>query len=86
MGPTRRLTKGELCACVCVRDLQNAYDMAELQKSLQPSPAQSLQYCRSRALHHAAHPSIPPPHHHYHQHHLLQQGKVMLGHQLLEYF
>lgn len=37
---------------------QNAYDMAELQKSLQPSPAQSVQYCRSRALHH------PPPHHH----------------------
>uniref|UniRef100_A0A8D3D467 Si:ch211-186j3.6 n=1 Tax=Scophthalmus maximus TaxID=52904 RepID=A0A8D3D467_SCOMX len=29
---------------------QNAYDMAELQKSLQPSPAQSVQYCRSRAL------------------------------------
>ncbi|XP_077475964.1 neural-cadherin [Stigmatopora argus] len=38
---------------------QNAYDMAELQKSLQPSPAQSqsLQYCRSRALHHPT----PPP-------------------------
>ncbi|XP_016373242.1 neural-cadherin-like, partial [Sinocyclocheilus rhinocerous] len=31
---------------------QNAYDMAELQKSLQPSPAQSVQYSRSRALHH----------------------------------
>uniref|UniRef100_A0AAY4EQZ0 Uncharacterized protein n=1 Tax=Denticeps clupeoides TaxID=299321 RepID=A0AAY4EQZ0_9TELE len=28
---------------------QNAYDMAELQKSLQPSPAQSAQYSRSRA-------------------------------------
>ncbi|XP_061620755.1 neural-cadherin [Phyllopteryx taeniolatus] len=47
---------------------QNAYDMAELQKSLQPSPAQSLQYCRSRALHH---PLPPPPHHH---HHLLHQA------------
>ncbi|XP_028297010.1 cadherin-15-like [Gouania willdenowi] len=45
---------------------QNAYDMAELQKSLQPSPAQSLQYCRSRALHH------PPPHHLHH--HLLHQA------------
>lgn len=45
---------------------QNAYDMAELQKSLQPSPAQSVQYCRSRALHHP-----PPPHHH---HHLLHQA------------
>uniref|UniRef100_A0A1A7XDW5 Uncharacterized protein n=2 Tax=Nothobranchiidae TaxID=405002 RepID=A0A1A7XDW5_9TELE len=44
---------------------QNAYDMAELQKSLQPSPAQSVQYCRSRALHH------PPPSHH---HHLLHQA------------
>ncbi|XP_053709849.1 neural-cadherin [Synchiropus splendidus] len=44
---------------------QNAYDMAELQKSLQPSPAQSIQYCRSRALHHP-----PPPHHH----HLLHQA------------
>ncbi|KAK7176152.1 hypothetical protein R3I93_000418 [Phoxinus phoxinus] len=31
---------------------QNAYDMAELQKSLQPSPAQSVQYSRSRAIHH----------------------------------
>ncbi|XP_063045235.1 neural-cadherin [Engraulis encrasicolus] len=29
---------------------QNAYDMAELQKSLQPSPAQSVQYSRSRTL------------------------------------
>ncbi|CAI5646297.1 unnamed protein product [Oreochromis niloticus] len=46
---------------------QNAYDMAELQKSLQPSPAQSVQYCRSRALHHP-----PPPHHHHH--HLLHQA------------
>nr|XP_057932731.1 neural-cadherin isoform X2 [Doryrhamphus excisus] len=45
---------------------QNAYDMAELQKSLQPSPAQSLRYCRSRALHHPP----PPPHHH----HLLHQA------------
>uniref|UniRef100_A0A3Q3XD46 Uncharacterized protein n=1 Tax=Mola mola TaxID=94237 RepID=A0A3Q3XD46_MOLML len=33
---------------------QNAYNMAELQKSLQPSPAQSVQYCRSRAL------DVPP--------------------------
>ncbi|KAK1891203.1 Cadherin-11, partial [Dissostichus eleginoides] len=41
----------------------NAYDMAELQKSLQPSPAQSVQYCRSRALHH---PPPPPLHHHHH--------------------
>ncbi|XP_054626385.1 neural-cadherin isoform X2 [Dunckerocampus dactyliophorus] len=48
---------------------QNAYDMAELQKSLQPSPAQSLQYCRSRALHHP-----PPPPHHHHHHHLLHQA------------
>uniref|UniRef100_A0A3P8UBI6 Si:ch211-186j3.6 n=1 Tax=Cynoglossus semilaevis TaxID=244447 RepID=A0A3P8UBI6_CYNSE len=46
---------------------QNAYDMAELQKSLQPSPAQSVQYCRSRALHHP--PPQAPPHHH----HLLHQ-------------
>ncbi|CAM9095952.1 unnamed protein product [Lampetra planeri] len=44
--------------------------MAELQKSLQPSPAQSVQYCRSRALHHHHHPP-PPPHHH---HHLLHQA------------
>lgn len=42
--------------------------MAELQKSLQPSPAQSVQYCRSRALHH------PPPPHHHHHHHLLHQA------------
>uniref|UniRef100_A0A4W6FY89 Si:ch211-186j3.6 n=1 Tax=Lates calcarifer TaxID=8187 RepID=A0A4W6FY89_LATCA len=49
---------------------QNAYDMAELQKSLQPSPAQSVQYCRSRALHHPP----PPPHHHHHHHHLLHQA------------
>ncbi|XP_029949454.1 neural-cadherin-like [Salarias fasciatus] len=48
---------------------QNAYDMAELQKSLQPSPAQSVQYCRSRALHHP-----PPPPHHHHHHHLLHQA------------
>lgn len=41
--------------------------MAELQKSLQPSPAQSVQYCRSRALHH------PPPSHHHH-HHILHQA------------
>ncbi|XP_037346182.2 neural-cadherin [Pungitius pungitius] len=47
---------------------QNAYDMAELQKSLQPSPAQSVQYCRSRALHH------PPPPLHHHHHHLLHQA------------
>ncbi|XP_068167737.1 neural-cadherin [Antennarius striatus] len=46
---------------------QNAYDMTELQKSLQPSPAQSVQYCPSRALHHP-----PPPH--YHHHHLLHQA------------
>lgn len=44
--------------------------MAELQKSLQPSPAQSLQYCRSRALHHPP----PPHHHHHHHHHLLHQA------------
>ncbi|XP_023671737.2 neural-cadherin isoform X2 [Paramormyrops kingsleyae] len=31
---------------------QNAYDMAELQKSLQPSPAQSVQYSRCRGGHH----------------------------------
>ncbi|KAM6977861.1 LOW QUALITY PROTEIN: neural-cadherin [Aplochiton taeniatus] len=43
---------------------QNAYDMAELQKSLQPSPAQSVQYCRSRALHHPP----PPPHQHHPTH------------------
>uniref|UniRef100_A0A669B5L2 Si:ch211-186j3.6 n=1 Tax=Oreochromis niloticus TaxID=8128 RepID=A0A669B5L2_ORENI len=46
-----------LCKCPCVCD-QNAYDMAELQKSLQPSPAQSVQYCRSRALHHPPPPTI----------------------------
>ncbi|XP_037102848.1 neural-cadherin [Syngnathus acus] len=49
---------------------QNAYDMAELQKSLQPSPAQSVQYCRSRALHH------PPPAHHQHHLHLLHQAST----------
>ncbi len=36
---------------------QNAYDMAELQKSLQPSPAQSVQYSRSRDIHHHHPPS-----------------------------
>ncbi|XP_072554765.1 neural-cadherin-like isoform X1 [Paramormyrops kingsleyae] len=30
---------------------QNAYDMVELQKSLQPSPAQSVQYSQSRVAH-----------------------------------
>ncbi|KAL4630306.1 neural-cadherin-like [Arapaima gigas] len=35
---------------------QNAYDMAELQKSLQPSPAQSVQYSRSRVVH--LHPAL----------------------------
>ncbi|XP_077376416.1 neural-cadherin isoform X1 [Festucalex cinctus] len=52
---------------------QNAYDMAELQKSLQPSPAQSVQYCRSRALHH--HPPPPPPHHHLLHHHQASSGQ-----------
>ncbi|KAG5849366.1 hypothetical protein ANANG_G00109570 [Anguilla anguilla] len=33
----------------------NAYDMAELQKSLQPSPAQSVQYGHSRGVHHHPH-------------------------------
>ncbi|XP_066511028.1 neural-cadherin-like [Hoplias malabaricus] len=46
---------------------QNAYDMAELQKSLQPSPAQSVQYGRSRALHHH-----PPAQQQQQQHHLHQ--------------
>ncbi|XP_032376231.1 LOW QUALITY PROTEIN: neural-cadherin-like [Etheostoma spectabile] len=59
--------------CICFMALlgsyYNAYDMAELQKSLQPSPAQSVQYCRSRALQH--HPPPPPLHHH---HHLLHQA------------
>ncbi|CAL8404572.1 unnamed protein product [Boreogadus saida] len=53
---------------------QNAYDMAELQKSLQPSPAQSVQYCRMRALHHPVLPLSQTQHHHqyHHQyHHLL---------------
>ncbi|XP_060714973.1 neural-cadherin [Tachysurus vachellii] len=45
---------------------QNAYDMAELQKSLQPSPAQSVQYSRSRALHHF-HAPIQQQQHHLHQ-------------------
>ncbi|CAL8363815.1 unnamed protein product, partial [Gadus morhua 'NCC'] len=52
----------------------NAYDMAELQKSLQPSPAQSVQYCRMRALHHPVLPLSQTQHHHqyHHQyHHLL---------------
>ncbi|KAG7266304.1 hypothetical protein CRUP_005343 [Coryphaenoides rupestris] len=62
---------------------QNAYDMAELQKSLQPSPAQSLQYCRMRALHHPVLPGSQTQqqqqqqqhHHQYHHqyHHLLHQ-------------
>lgn len=45
---------------------QNAYDMAELQKSLQPSPAQSVQYSRSRALHHY-HAPVQQQQHHLHQ-------------------
>ncbi|XP_027137362.1 neural-cadherin [Larimichthys crocea] len=57
---------------------QNAYDMAELQKSLQPSPAQSVQYCRSRALHHPP----PPPHHHHH--HLLHQAPTQASTQPLD--
>ncbi|XP_062845988.1 neural-cadherin [Trichomycterus rosablanca] len=48
---------------------QNAYDMAELQKSLQPSPAQSVQYCRSRALHHHHHPPPPIQQQHHQSHH-----------------
>ncbi|XP_076854322.1 LOW QUALITY PROTEIN: neural-cadherin [Brachyhypopomus gauderio] len=48
---------------------QNAYDMAELQKSLQPSPAQSSQYSHTRALRH--HPPTQQPQllqqHHLHQ-------------------
>ncbi|XP_030620846.1 neural-cadherin [Chanos chanos] len=47
---------------------QNAYDMAELQKSLQPSPAQSVQYSRSRAIQHH-HPLASQQHQHQHQHH-----------------
>lgn len=62
------------CSLVSV---QNAYDMAELQKSLQPSPAQSVQYCRSRALHH------PPPHHHHH-HHLHQAPPTLPSAQPLD--
>ncbi|XP_036440182.1 neural-cadherin [Colossoma macropomum] len=46
---------------------QNAYDMAELQKSLQPSPAQSVQYGRSRALHHHPPAQQQQQHHHLHQ-------------------
>ncbi|KAJ8247352.1 hypothetical protein GJAV_G00245390 [Gymnothorax javanicus] len=34
---------------------QNAYDMAELQKSLQPSPAQSVQYSQSRGVQYQIH-------------------------------
>uniref|UniRef100_A0A8C2H084 Si:ch211-186j3.6 n=1 Tax=Cyprinus carpio TaxID=7962 RepID=A0A8C2H084_CYPCA len=44
---------------------QNAYDMAELQKSLQPSPAQSVQYSRSRAIHH--HPPSQQQQQHFYQ-------------------
>ncbi|KAL2088869.1 hypothetical protein ACEWY4_015768 [Coilia grayii] len=51
---------------------QNAYDMAELQKSLQPSPAQSVQYSRSRTV--QLHP------HSAQQHSLHQQPQ--LQHQL----
>ncbi|XP_061758299.1 neural-cadherin-like [Nerophis ophidion] len=45
---------------------QNAYDMAALQKSLQPSPVQSLQYRRCRTVHHPPPPlqllhQAPPP-------------------------
>ncbi|KAI1904104.1 hypothetical protein AGOR_G00002230 [Albula goreensis] len=36
---------------------QNAYDMAELQKSLQPSPAQSVQYSRAQGQSQSIHPS-----------------------------
>ncbi|CAL8350618.1 unnamed protein product [Merluccius merluccius] len=48
---------------------QNAYDMAELQKSLQPSPAQSVQYCRMRALHHPVLPLSQTQQHHHQYHH-----------------
>ncbi|XP_034151116.1 neural-cadherin isoform X2 [Esox lucius] len=41
---------------------QNAYDMAELQKSLQPSPAQSVQYSRTRAIHQHHHPHTQRQH------------------------
>ncbi|KAK1802224.1 hypothetical protein P4O66_021889 [Electrophorus voltai] len=47
---------------------QNAYDMAELQKSLQPSPAQSVQYSRTRATRHQPPPQQP-------QQHLLHQAE-----------
>nr|XP_023857895.1 neural-cadherin-like [Salvelinus alpinus] len=50
---------------------QNAYDMAELQKSLQPSPAQSVQYSRSRAIH--------QHHHTQHQHPQPQDTLSRLG-------
>ncbi|KAL4601601.1 neural-cadherin-like isoform X2 [Arapaima gigas] len=39
---------------------QNAYDMAELQKSLQPSPAQSVQYGRPRGGLHPPSGSVDP--------------------------
>ncbi|XP_045075192.1 putative neural-cadherin 2, partial [Coregonus clupeaformis] len=52
---------------------QNAYDMAELQKSLQPSPAQSVQYSRSRAIHQHHHP------HTQHQHPQPQDTLSRLG-------
>ncbi|KAJ3594053.1 hypothetical protein NHX12_006385 [Muraenolepis orangiensis] len=58
---------------------QNAYDMAELQKSLQPSPAQSVQYCHMRALHHPVLQLSQTQHHHqYHNqyHHLLHQHQA----------
>ncbi|XP_035376990.1 neural-cadherin [Electrophorus electricus] len=48
---------------------QNAYDMAELQKSLQPSPAQSVQYSRTRATRHQ--PPTQQP-----QQHLLHQAEA----------
>lgn len=61
--------------------------MAELQKSLQPSPAQSVQYSRSRAMQLHAH-SVQqqslhqqPPHqlhHHQHQQHPLGQSSATL--------
>ncbi|KAJ3593896.1 hypothetical protein NHX12_006229 [Muraenolepis orangiensis] len=56
----------------------NAYDMAELQKSLQPSPAQSVQYCHMRVLHHPVLQLSQTQHHHlyHHQfHHLLHQAQ-----------
>lgn len=47
--------------------------MAELQKSLQPSPAQSVQYSRSRAIHQHHHP------HTQHQHPQPQDTLSRLG-------